>query len=148
MIDAVRQANPTAQVYCSNRDIMVQKFDQAAREAKIVRILKEHFDHVLVHSDPALIPMEETFAATPDIADMIRYTGYVTDGSAPSGVSSERRRQITRLKIPKADIPESGIFTIKQNGPNGPMFVTESTRARIESTAIVGIGFYPAGRVI
>ena len=27
--------------------------------------------------------MEETFAATPEIADMIHYTGYVTDGAAP-----------------------------------------------------------------
>lgn len=88
LIAAARAKNPSTQVYCSNRDIMVQKFDQTAREAKIVRILKDHFDHVLVHSDPALIAMEDTFAATPEIAEMIRYTGYVADGTTPP--SAER----------------------------------------------------------
>ncbi len=44
-----------------------------------MKILKDHFDHVLVHSDPALIAMDQTFAATPEIADQICYTGYVAE---------------------------------------------------------------------
>lgn len=79
MLGTVRRSNPNVRVYCSNRDIMVQKADQAHREEKIARLLKEHFDCVLVHSDPALITMEETFAATPRIQDMIEYTGYVAE---------------------------------------------------------------------
>ncbi len=91
IIDAARQKNPAVQVFCSNRDIMVQKNDQAAREEKILRVLESHFDYLLVHTDPALIPMEATFAATPRIADKIRYTGYVADGVGPAAASAPAR---------------------------------------------------------
>lgn len=64
------------------------------------------------------------------------------------GRFTERRRQITRLRIPASIIPEFGIFTIKQNGNTGPMFVTEDARDELTNTGIAGIGYYPAGRVI
>lgn len=88
VIRRARTANPRTKIYCSNRDIMVQKPDQDRREGKIVSILSEHFDHVLVHSDPKLIAMDETFGATPQIADQIIYTGYVADPTpTPPGLS-------------------------------------------------------------
>ncbi|WP_316649654.1 glycosyltransferase family protein [Ovoidimarina sediminis] len=62
-----------------------------------MRILKEYFDHVLVHSDPNLISMEDTFAATPEITDMIHYTGYVTDGSGPAGHPAREKRILVSL---------------------------------------------------
>ena len=55
---------------------------------------------------------------------------------------------ITRLRIPAVNIPDSGIFTVAQNGAHSPMFVTEETKARLESTTLKGIGFYPAGRLM
>ena len=84
IIERSRITNPGVRVYCSNRDIMVQKPDQAHREAKIAKILAAHFDHVLVHSDPDLIPMEATFGATEAISGQILYTGYVADGTPPA----------------------------------------------------------------
>lgn len=79
LIAEARRVNPAAKVYCSNRDIMVQRPDQAYREQKIVRVLNEHFDYVLAHTDPKLFPMEATFAAASEIADKILYTGYVAE---------------------------------------------------------------------
>lgn len=79
MIAAARAQNPAVQVFCSNRDIMVEKPDQEKRENKIVAILQEHFDCLLVHTDPALITLDQTVKAAPRLADMTRYTGYVAE---------------------------------------------------------------------
>ncbi len=93
MMAAARARNSDVKIYCSNRDIMVKKPDQAHREAKIVRVLNEHFDHLLVHTDPDLIPLDDTFAAVDQIRDQLLYTGYVVDGSGmpPAPVPRERR---------------------------------------------------------
>jgi hypothetical protein len=64
------------------------------------------------------------------------------------GRFTERRRQITRLRIPASVIPKFGVFTIKQNGDTGPMFATEDARAELTNSGITGIGYYSAGRVI
>jgi predicted glycosyltransferase len=48
---------------------------------------------VLVHGDPALIPFERTFPAAVDIADLIRYTGYVT-APAPEKPSLEGQGEV------------------------------------------------------
>ena len=67
---------------------------------------------------------------------------------ASCGHFIERRRQITRLRISKSIIPDSGVFMIRQNGEFGPMFVTETAREILTQTGLVGIGYYPAGCVI
>ena len=97
LIADARKTNPDTLVYCSNRDIMVQKPDQARREDKIVRLLQDHFDHVLVHSDPALIAMEQTFGATERIRDQICYTGFVADGGATRGAQVREPRILVSL---------------------------------------------------
>ncbi len=37
------------------------------------------FDHVLVHSDPALVSLDASFPCTSDIAELIEYTGFVRE---------------------------------------------------------------------
>ena len=97
LIADARRVNPDSLVYCSNRDIMVQKPDQARREEKIVRLLHDHFDHVLVHSDPDLITMERTFAATARIENQICYTGFVVDGDEARRVRPREPRILVSL---------------------------------------------------
>jgi predicted glycosyltransferase len=41
--------------------------------------LLTHFDAALVHSDPAVLPFEESFPATPEVAHLLHYTGYVDE---------------------------------------------------------------------
>ncbi len=64
------------------------------------------------------------------------------------GTFIERRRPITRLRIHNCDVPEHGVFTVRQNGDSGPLFASENGREMLVSSGIRGIGFYPAGRVI
>jgi predicted glycosyltransferase len=73
------------------RDILVAK-NKPHRNTEIVATLRRYFDAVLVHGDPALIPFDATFPAAAEIADIIRYTGYVAApavAAAPSGGEDE-----------------------------------------------------------
>src|SRR5689334_20330 len=62
-------------VAVSLRDIVVAK--DTARTAEAAALVRRHVDLVLVHGDPRLVRLEESFPATPEIADRVRYTGYV-----------------------------------------------------------------------
>lgn len=53
------------------------------------RLLALHYDGVLVHGDPRLIPLARSWPRAGEIADMLHYTGYV-DGEA--GASGHARR--------------------------------------------------------
>ncbi|EDX84869.1 hypothetical protein S7335_2567 [Synechococcus sp. PCC 7335] len=64
-------------IVSSLRDIVVTKSDQARHEAKVVRLINEHFDQLLIHGDPALHPLQESFSRVADLNCDVRYTGYV-----------------------------------------------------------------------
>jgi predicted glycosyltransferase len=55
---------------------------------------RAHYDAVLVHGDPELIGLKESFAPADSIASIVRYTGYVTGPScadlAPAARSARR----------------------------------------------------------
>jgi predicted glycosyltransferase len=77
-------------VAASVRDILVEK-NKPGRQENIVDVLHEYFNAVLVHGDESLIPFGATFPAADDVADLIRYTGYVAPpaptapAAAPAG---------------------------------------------------------------
>lgn len=80
------QARGTS-IASSVRDILVEK-DKPGRQDRIVGILRDYFDAVLVHGDESLVPFGATFRAADEIADLIRYTGYVASpapDAAPEG---------------------------------------------------------------
>lgn len=64
-------------VVCSLRDIVVTKQDQARHEAKICRLINQYFDQVLIHGDPNLHPLEDSFSRGEDLNCEVHYTGYV-----------------------------------------------------------------------
>ena len=74
LLEAAR--NRSVSIASSVRDILVKK-NKPGRQEKIVAILRDYFDTVLVHGDESLVPFGATFGAAGDIADLIRYTGYV-----------------------------------------------------------------------
>jgi predicted glycosyltransferase len=82
---------PPCKVVCSLRDILVEKADTAAYEARVIKQL-QRFDAVLVHSDPAVITLDETFGAVVQIEIPLVYTGYVTPRPGPRDRAEERRR--------------------------------------------------------
>ncbi len=86
MINQLQARNPSALVAASVRDILVAR--EPGFEDKVVGIVKNHYDLVLVHSDEKILRFEETFLRTPDIADKIRYSGFVAETHVDSADSS------------------------------------------------------------
>ncbi|WP_428566328.1 MAG: glycosyltransferase family protein [Solidesulfovibrio sp. DCME] len=91
-IEAVRARG--GRVVSGVRDILVEKKDQAAYEARVLDRLGRFFDAVCVHADPALFPLSETFSRAGEIAVPVHYTGYVAVGPRPSRAVAAVRREL------------------------------------------------------
>jgi predicted glycosyltransferase len=63
---------------CSLRDILVEKKDPETYEKRVIQVLNTSFDALMVHSDPDLFPLDESFSRIKDIQIPIVYTGFVT----------------------------------------------------------------------
>lgn len=64
-------------IVSSLRDIVVTKQDQGKHEAKICRLMNQYFDQLLIHGDPNLHPLEDSFSRVNDLNCEVHYTGYV-----------------------------------------------------------------------
>ncbi len=78
---------------CSLRDILVEKKDPSAYEERVLQKLNRHFDALLVHSDPGLLSLAETFTRVEDINIPVVYTGFITQQADPGTGRSLRREQ-------------------------------------------------------
>jgi len=77
LLEAARQSR--CRVICSLRDILVEKKqEQLKHERNAVKTLNRYFDMLLVHSDPRLATLDETFSLFEQITVPIHYTGFVT----------------------------------------------------------------------
>lgn len=85
VLTAIREGRfgPCA-VVCGLRDILVEKKDQAGYEARVIDRLHRFFDAVLVHADPTLFPLSETFDRLDDLPVPLTYTGYVAPMRDPT----------------------------------------------------------------
>lgn len=72
-----------SRVVCSLRDILVEKKDRVTYEDRVVDILNRYFYALLVHADPNLVKLDETFSRIDDVTIPIVYTGYVTPKTSP-----------------------------------------------------------------
>ncbi len=82
LLDAIEKANPRPKLLSSVRDIL-QENRKPGRDEETVRLVKDHFDAVLIHGDPDFVRLEDTFPLTAEIADRLRYTGLVAPPPAP-----------------------------------------------------------------
>ena len=78
---------------CSLRDILVEKKHRAAYEEKVLQKLKQYFDALLVHSDPDLLHLGETFSRAGDIDLPVIYTGFIAQRADPDVGKNLRRQQ-------------------------------------------------------
>ena len=66
-------------VLCSLRDILVEKkTDRTMWEDRVVATLNNYFDGVLVHADPRLVTLGNTFGPINLLDVPIHYTGFIT----------------------------------------------------------------------
>ena len=83
-------------IVSSLRDIVVTKSNQARHEAKVIRLLNQYFDLLLIHGDPTLHALEESFSRVSDVACDLQYTGYVTQTPEGSRITIADRVNLSR----------------------------------------------------
>ncbi|MEJ7710234.1 MAG: glycosyltransferase [Pyrinomonadaceae bacterium] len=78
LLERVRASSGSqTKIVCSLRDILVSKSNQAQYEQEVCDLMNEYFDLLLIHADPKLQLLDETFPRVQDIKCEIQYTGYV-----------------------------------------------------------------------
>lgn len=68
----------------SIRDILAPP-SKPARATWTARLVEAHYDGVLVHSDPGLIPLEASWPVTAALGARLRYTGFVAPPAPEAG---------------------------------------------------------------
>lgn len=85
-LDFLKARRPSPSVVCSLRDILVEKAQAAHFQAWVLETLNRYYHMLLVHADPRVVTLEETFGPVDAIAIPVYYTGFVTRQS-PTAVS-------------------------------------------------------------
>lgn len=88
----IRLSASSTKVVCSLRDILVTKPDQTRHEDWVVSLMNRYFDLLLIHSDPTIQTLDETFSRCQDLRCNVQYTGFVTqdsDGSSDSHTAKD-----------------------------------------------------------
>lgn len=76
---------------CSVRDILVEKDDMKRQVHRVHQMLNPNFQAVLVHSDPKLVRLDETFPGVDGIVPEVHYTGYVARAPEPGAGAALRQ---------------------------------------------------------
>ncbi len=80
LLEAATTRQPRPTIVCSVRDILNRSPD-AEKTRWMVATLDRYYDHVLVHGDPAIAPLDLSFPEIAGARPEVSYTGYVV--SAP-----------------------------------------------------------------
>jgi predicted glycosyltransferase len=92
LLDLIRTEISTCRVYCSLRDILVEKKTGRDKfEQRAVKTLNRYFDGVLIHSDPSMFVLEQTFGKTELLQVPIHYTGFVSPKVYPVNSANIRK---------------------------------------------------------
>jgi predicted glycosyltransferase len=84
-----RCAGSPAKVVCSLRDILVDaRPDQQHHDDRARWLADRYFDAVLVHADPALARLEDSFRPRQALRVPVHYTGYVVPARADAGTGA------------------------------------------------------------
>jgi predicted glycosyltransferase len=83
---------PPCRVVCSLRDVLVEKEKAAAHEARALQILNTYYDGLLIHADPKVLTLDQTFERYADIRVPVVYTGFVAPRTAVGSRLAMRRK--------------------------------------------------------
>jgi predicted glycosyltransferase len=81
LLEAARREARRPLVLSSVRDVLARKADDKTEE--MIAQVEARYDRILVHSDPALLPLGASFPEA-RIADRVAYTGYVAGPATPA----------------------------------------------------------------
>ncbi len=141
LLEAARAMTPRPIVAVSVRDI-VQPPSKTGRAAEVLRTLDLYFDHVLVHGDPRLVRLCDSFPAEARIRPPISYTGLVTGGAIPAAAESfdviisagggaAQGRLCTTALEARAQSPLGDARWLLVTGPNAPVGLVDSLRHKL-----------------
>ena len=97
MLEAARAAGPARPlVVCSLRDILVgRREDQQKHDERAARIANDYFDAILMHADPGLARLDESFRSHAKLTPPVHYTGYVSpERESVQSADARRHRRI------------------------------------------------------
>ncbi len=81
LLDMAQAAQPRPHIVCSLRDVL--SAPRSAEKARwMMATFRRYFDQLLVHGDPAFLPLERSFPRARELAAQTRYTGYVAEAAA------------------------------------------------------------------
>ncbi|MEM1040363.1 MAG: glycosyltransferase [Pseudomonadota bacterium] len=89
LIEAAKKRTPKPIIVSSVRDIL-QENRKPGRAEETAEWVNTLFDHVLVHSDPALVKLGATFPMFDAIEERVRYSGFVVKDDPKPTVSPPR----------------------------------------------------------
>lgn len=91
LLDAAASAEPRPLVISSVRDVLGGGQKDPSRQDEMLAAFDRHFDRVLVHGDPCVIPFARTFRHSDALAGRLHYTGYIVEGRVtPQSDAHER----------------------------------------------------------
>lgn len=110
LLKHVQSSRPKATVICSLRDILVNsRRDQQHHDDRAAWLVERYFDAVLVHSDPGLFRLEDSFRPLRPLRTPVYYTGFVVP---------QKHRNIA-IHIKSSEIPDNGIVVSAGGGTVG-----------------------------
>ena len=81
--DIKNKVLPTCKCICSVRDILVEKQQGKEKfEKNVVGVLNNYYTTVLIHADPEIVTLDETFTPLKEIQIPLHYTGFVSEASS------------------------------------------------------------------
>jgi predicted glycosyltransferase len=92
LLEAAQRRTPKPLILASVRDVLASKADARKTEEMIERV-HAWYDHVLVHGDPALLPLAASFPEA-RIASHVAYTGYVAGQATPEPPGDDGREEV------------------------------------------------------
>ncbi len=108
VLDAIKEGKfGNVKVVCSLRDILVERNDGGKHEAKVVKYLNRYFDLLLIHSDPVIASLEETFSLMDQIKIPCHYTGFAAR-KPKAGARDNIRRDMDLAEEDKLLIASAG----------------------------------------
>ncbi|MTI17027.1 glycosyltransferase [Rhodobacteraceae bacterium RKSG542] len=93
LLELARTQKKPPLIACSIRDILVRK-DKLAKEQWMAEMARRYYDLVLVHSDPSLIELKDSFPFYDEIRSLVSYTGFVSTGRKTNLTTTNERGEI------------------------------------------------------
>ena len=90
LLDAAHSSPNCKLIISSIRDILQPK-SKPDRENEVVDLINRYYDRILVHGDPRIARLGDSFGAAERIIDKIRYTGYIVKSAASDGKTPENQ---------------------------------------------------------